>query len=142
MKDLGYGLALIIAVIAIVSAVLWPGAWGIWLSRQIGRNARWRAATARGSHQERGAAVMTTDEPCMRSPEEELAELRADSRTFGAIIEGKDAEIADLRWQLAEAKEKIFAHEAWLKADSQYAENQRLKAELRVTHAAERRVLE
>ena len=32
--------------------------------------------------------------------------------------------------ELARAQEKISAHEAWLKADSQYAENERLNADL------------
>ena len=38
--------------------------------------------------------------------------------------------VANLKVELVVAQEKIHGHEEWLKADSQYAENQRLKVEL------------
>ena len=38
--------------------------------------------------------------------------------------------VANLKVELVVAQEKIHGHEEWLKADSQYAKNQRLKAEL------------
>ena len=52
-----------------------------------------------------------------------------EARKLSQQLTTREHEVSDLRHQFSAAQEKIFAHEAWLKADSQYAENQRLKVE-------------